>query len=61
MPKESDDLTKPGDKPQRTPKAKLRIPTPKRSAFDSLLKKAAPSKQKHPSGESESDPSQSDQ
>ncbi len=59
MPKESDDLTQPGDKPQTTKKAKLRIPTPKRSAFDSLLKKAAPPKQ-NPSDESESDPSQSD-
>ena len=59
MPKESDDLTREGDKPQKTPKAKLRIPTPKRSAFDELLRKAAPSKRK-PSDESAPDPSQSE-
>lgn len=41
MPKQSDDLTREGDKAQTTPKAKLKIPVPKRDDAISLLERAA--------------------
>jgi hypothetical protein len=41
MPKQNDDLTREGDKPQQTEKAKLTIPVPTRDEAISLFKKAA--------------------
>lgn len=41
MPKESDDLTRKGDKPQKTKKADLRVPVPKRKSVLDALTKAA--------------------
>jgi hypothetical protein len=41
MPKQSDDLTQEGDKSQRTPKAKLKIPVPTRGEISSALQKAS--------------------
>lgn len=40
MPKQSDDITLPGDEPQETYSG-LKIPTPKREYVDRLLRKAA--------------------
>ena len=41
MPKQSDDLTRDGDEPQETPKAKLKIPVPTRDEVISGLLKGA--------------------
>ena len=41
MPKQSDDLTQPGDESQKTPKAKLRIPVPTKEQISSALRKAS--------------------
>ena len=41
MPKQSDDLTREGDEVQETPKAKLKIPIPKRDEVIGLFEKAA--------------------
>lgn len=56
MPRKDPKHVREGDEKQTTDKG-LDIPIPKRSAFDSLLRKAAPSKRKA-SDESESDPSE---
>ena len=41
MPKQSDDLSRKGDKTQETPKAKLKIPVPTRDEISSALRKAS--------------------
>ncbi len=51
MPKQSDDLTREGDEPQRTPKAKLKIPVPTRDQISSALRKA--SQKQEPEGEAQ--------
>jgi hypothetical protein len=41
MPKQADDLTREGDEAQETPKAKLKIPVPKKDEVIGLFGKAA--------------------
>jgi hypothetical protein len=56
MPKQSDDLTREGDEVQETPKAKLKIPVPKRDEVIGLFEKAARPKKRREKPSAPPDP-----